>query len=175
MTSVATRPKLCPCPRTCQPLYNSMVCDSRIKDEEADMSQGYSGECVGKMSQEIEFIYGDAPHKNDVNHCVFTPLKGIIRFQENADDLWSAKILISRVLDVLRPLKCVECGESNSLSTHFHQLIPPEVFRPDMTPDEYNNAPRKTYCSECAVRLGLLKPHFKNFGESGLAKYMQSS
>jgi len=173
MTSVATRPKLCPCPRTCTPLYNSMVCDSRIKDEEADMSQGYSGECVGKMTQEVEFVYGGAPHKNDVNRCVFTPLKGIIRFQENADDLWSSLLLLSHALDLLKPIQCVECGENDRL-TRFYQLVPAEHFRVDMTPEEYNNAPRKIYCGMCAVRLGLLKPRFENFGKKGLAKYMQS-
>jgi len=171
--SVATRPKLCPCPRTCTPIYNSMVCDARIKDESADMAQGYSGECIGKMSEAVEFIYGGSPHKNDMNRCVFTPLKGIIRFQENADDFWSSIILLSRALDVLKPIECCECGESSRTSAHFHHLIPKELYRPNMTPEEFNNAPRKIYCSECAVRLGLLKPWLENFGKTGLAKYTQ--
>jgi len=174
-TSVATRPKLCPCPRTCSPIFNSMVADTRIRDQEADMSQGYSGECVGRMSEAVEFIYGGSPHKNDLNRCVFTPLKGIIRFQECTGDIWSSIIVLTEVLSKLQPIECCECGESSRLSAHFHQLIPPEHFRPNMTPEEFNNAPRKIYCSECAVRLGLLKPWFKNFGKSGLAKYTQEA
>lgn len=171
--SVATRPRLCPCARTCTPIWNSMVCDDRIKDEEADMNQGYSGECVGRMNEAVEFIYGGAPHKNEFNRCVFTPLKGIIRFQECADDFWSSIILLSRALDKTHPLQCCECGEDSRTSTHFHHLVPPEIFHANMSAEEYNKAPRKIYCSECAVRLGLLKPWFENFGKSALAKYTQ--
>lgn len=173
--SVATRPKLCPCQRTCSPIFNSMVADSRIKDEEADMNQGYSGECVGKMSEAIEFIYGGSPHRNDLNRCVFTPLKGIIRFQECAGDIESSLLILNRTLDKIQPLQCCECGEGSRTSTTFHHLIPPEHFRSNMTPEEFNSAPRKLYCEKCGVRLGLLKPWFENFGKSGLAKYTQRS
>lgn len=151
-----------------------MVADSRIKDEEADMSQGYSGECIGKMNEPFTFIYGGNPHTNDINHCHFTPLKGIIRFQECADDLWGTMILISRTLDILKPIECCLCGENSRLSAHFHRLIPPELHPENMEPEEFNVAPRNVYCEACAVRLGLLKPHFENFGKEGLAKYMQS-
>lgn len=158
-TSVKTRPKLCPCKRTCSPIWNSMAVDSRIKDEEADMNQGYSGECIGRMEPPVEFIYGGNLHRNEINHCHFTPLKGIIRYQECADDLWGSLILISRALDVLRPIQCTECGQCGRLSSHYWHLVPPESYREEMSPDEFNAAPRKVYCDGCAVRLGLLKWH----------------
>lgn len=151
-----------------------MVGDSRIKDEEADMAQGYSGDCVGKMSEAVEFIYGGASHRNDVNVCVFTPLKGIIRFQETAEDLWSSIILRRAALDKLNPIKCCYCGEDSRLSAHFMGLVDPEwlAAHPNHTPEEYNSAPRKTYCQMCAVYLGLVKPRSENFGKPGLAKYV---
>ena len=173
MTSVATRPKLCPCKNTCAPIYNALVADPRIKDEEADLNQGYSGDCVGRMNPPIEFIYGGNVHHNNLNHCCFTPLKGVIRFQMCADDFWLLFQMAGKVVNEEIPICCCECGEDDRTSTGFYRLIPPDRFRPDMTPEEFNNAPRMTYCIACAVRLGLLKPCEENFGIHGRAKYMQ--
>ena len=173
MTSVAQRPKLCVCPRTCTPIWNAMVCDPRIKDEQGDMAQGYSGECVGQMNDATEFVYGGAIHRNDVNVCVFTPLKGIIRYQENAEDLWSSIVVRRAALDKLNPLVCSNCGEDSRLNSLFLHLIDPDWLKthPRHTSEEYNSAPRKVYCQFCAVGLGLLKPHAENFGKTGFAKW----
>lgn len=171
--TVRERPKLCPCPRTCDPIWNGMVSDPRIKDEEADMSQGYSGECIGKMKEPIAFIYGGAEHRNDCNRCVFTPLKGIIRFQENWEDLGSSILLMEHALEILRPIKCEYCGEESRHSTKFLHLVDRDWLKEhtDHTAEEFNAAPRRTLCLCCAVYLGYIKPHPENFGKRGLAKY----
>ena len=173
MASTRDRPALCVCPKSCMPIYNGCFADDRIKDASGDLSQGYSGECVGKMAVPNEFIYGGNHHKNDLNHCFITPLKGIIRFEECWEDIGNAWHMFSVVLDLLRPLVCCECGVNRRQDATFHQLIPPENWKPGMSCEEYNAAPRKHYCGECGVRMGLLKPHPKNFGDTGLAKYMQ--
>lgn len=172
--TVRERPKLCPCPRTCEPIWNAMVADPRIKDEQADMGdQGYSGDCVGRMKEPFTFVYGGATHTNDCNHCVFTPLKGIIRFQVTWEDLGNMMMMCAKALDVLRPLKCDRCGEDDRFTARFLHLVDPEWLKahPNHTADEYNAAPRKCYCDCCAVYLGVLKPHPENFGIHGLSKY----
>ena len=47
---------------------------------------GQSFTCWGKMEQPVTFIYDGVDHTNDLNCCHYTPLKGLIRWQENADD-----------------------------------------------------------------------------------------
>jgi hypothetical protein len=40
------------------------------------------------MERPVTFIYDGVDHTNDCNACHYTPLKGLIRWQENAAD-WS--------------------------------------------------------------------------------------
>lgn len=78
------RPWLCPEPR-CTPLLNLRDGDYR------DISvpePGQSFFCWGLMAEPVAFSYDGAEHVNDANGCTYTPLKGLIRMQENAAD-WS--------------------------------------------------------------------------------------
>lgn len=73
------RPWCCPEPR-CWLLMNYNVAGTR---------PGESFICFGVMERPVEFSYGGVVHKNDLNHCDYTPLKGVVRWQENEDD-WRA-------------------------------------------------------------------------------------
>lgn len=76
------RPWLCPEPR-CTPLLN-------LRDGDyADITKPEPGQtfvCWGMMEQPVEFTYDGVEHPNDLNDCHYTPLKGLIRYQENAAD-----------------------------------------------------------------------------------------
>jgi hypothetical protein len=80
MTTQVERPYCCPEPR-CTPIHNHGDGESL-----AQPRPGQSFTCLGKMPREIEFAYDGSDHRNDLNRCVYTPLKGIIRFQENVED-----------------------------------------------------------------------------------------
>lgn len=102
------RPPLCPCPVSCQPIYNSIADDDRMKT--GDLDEGYSGDCMG-MAQPTQYVVGGQVHHNNMNHCVFTPLKGIIRFQINPEDVYGMLHLASAVMSELHPERvCKKCG-----------------------------------------------------------------
>ena len=57
------------------------------------------------MEHPVSFTYDGVEHENNLNHCDYTPLKGMIRWQENADD-W--RYLIRRyqmALAIIEPPK----------------------------------------------------------------------
>lgn len=98
-----SRPALCPCARTCTPIWNGLAFDDRVA--RGDLNEGYSGDCIGK-SEPLVYIVGGKRHWNDLNHCFFTPLKGIIRFQICQDDLHAMSEMIRAVLADIDPMKC---------------------------------------------------------------------
>jgi hypothetical protein len=60
------------------------------------------------MAEPVAFSYDGSEHNNDLNHCDYTPLKGVIRWQENEDD-WVA---VQRFFaTALRKLKAGRSGE----------------------------------------------------------------
>jgi hypothetical protein len=74
------RPWCCPEP-TCRPVYQH--------SENENLSRPVPGEsfsCFGRMERPVVFEYDGVSHRNDLNSCHYTPLKGVIRWQENADD-----------------------------------------------------------------------------------------
>ncbi len=71
------RPWCCPEP-TCSPIHNDQV--------EEEPTPGISFICFGRMTRQVVFTYDGERHTNDLNHCDYTPLKGVIRWQENSDD-----------------------------------------------------------------------------------------
>lgn len=114
--SSKTRPPLCPCKETCQPLYNGMAHDERLKT--GDLNEGYSGDCIGK-SIPLDYMVGGNLHQNDMNHCIFTPLKGVIRFQINEGDVDAMLHMCKAVIQELNPDRCCEeCGARHRF-THF--------------------------------------------------------
>lgn len=79
------RPWCCPDPR-CMPLHQLVGAD------DPDLSIPTPGEsffCFGRMAEPVTFIYDGAEHTNDLHSCAYTALKGLIAWQENADD-WRA-------------------------------------------------------------------------------------
>lgn len=77
------RPWCCPEPR-CVPVHT-------LSGSELPLSVAEPGEtflCFGAAPQ-VEFIYDGVKHVNDTRSCTYTPLKGVISYQENADD-WRA-------------------------------------------------------------------------------------
>ena len=71
------RPRCCPEPR-CTPINQ--------EGEPHSDDPGDSWLCLGKLDEPVQFIYGGNEHTNDLSACTYTPLKGVIRFLENADD-----------------------------------------------------------------------------------------
>ncbi len=86
------RPWCCPEP-SCEPLHNDQV--------EVEPTPGVSFICFGKMARPVQFTYDGEQHDNDLNHCDYTPLKGIIRWQENLDDWRYIVMRYQRALKVL--------------------------------------------------------------------------
>ncbi len=52
----------------------------------SDARPGDSFACFGIMPQQIVFTYDGDRHENDLRSCVYTPLKGMVAWQENAND-----------------------------------------------------------------------------------------
>ena len=78
------RPWLCPEPR-CTPVMN-------LYDSDLDITQPAPGEtfmCWGVMERPVTFVYDGVEHPNNCNGCAYTPLKGLLRFQEKPSD-WEA-------------------------------------------------------------------------------------
>lgn len=80
------RPWCCPEPTRCVVLHQLVGAD------DPDLSNPTPGEswvCFGRMVEAIQFVYDGAEHNNDLRSCHYTPLKGVVANQENADD-WRA-------------------------------------------------------------------------------------
>ena len=86
------RPWCCPEPR-CAPILNDQV--------QAVPTPGDSFICFGQMPEPVEFSYDGSVHRNDLNHCDYTPLKGVIRWQENPDDWRYVHRIYGRALSKL--------------------------------------------------------------------------
>lgn len=74
------RPWCCPEPR-CTPLHQ--LSDS---DDLSTPTPGDSFSCWGRLGAEVAFSYDGVDHRNDLRSCHYTPLKGLVMWQENADD-----------------------------------------------------------------------------------------
>lgn len=91
------RPWCCPDPH-CTPLYHYNVY--------VDSPQpGESFSCFGIMERPIEFTYDGKKHKNDLSHCDYTPLKGVIKWQENEDDWFALERMFAKARQKLRAYK----------------------------------------------------------------------
>ena len=88
-------------------------CEIIITDfTEASFDQGFSFVCYGKMKKKHLFIERETKHENDISRCVYTPLKGMIRFFECFEDLCSDIALQIIVMDKLQPLICDVCKQT---------------------------------------------------------------
>ena len=92
------RPWLCPEPR-CTPLHN--LRDGDYKDIRV-AEPGQTWFCAGQMSQPIHFNYDGVDHPNDLRSCAYTPLKGLIAWQENETDWENLRDFYGMALRKLR-------------------------------------------------------------------------
>ena len=90
------RPWCCPEPRCAPLLTHNLYANPTLPGE--------SWVCFGRMAEPIEFIYDGKKHANDLSHCDYTPLKGVIRWQENEDDWRALAKMFSRALEKLLAL-----------------------------------------------------------------------
>jgi len=86
----------------CEPIF------SRYSRENFD--KGASCFCYGQMTTEHIFTAKATEHINDLSHCLYTPLKGIIRFFLNENDAYVEFLSICAVLDTISPHICKSCG-----------------------------------------------------------------
>jgi len=145
------RPECCPDRIACKPILVFWQTDKEQLDK------GYSGSCWGYCG-ERRFIYGEAEHRNDLSHCVITPLKGVIRFFTVWSDLGNDSLELRRLLYMLSPNECEECKTSRIHENLTSYIIQRE---PEL---------RRWLCLGCAVRLGVVEFHSENIG-TGRAVY----
>ena len=83
-------------PRCCPDQYCELYF-ATFHDEE---DPGDSFDCYGKIEPQTFSLYGNV-HTNDISHCTYTPLKGMIRYFENKDD---QDLMIGRMFRLLAML-----------------------------------------------------------------------
>lgn len=125
------RPKLCP-EKNCKPVWNKLDDEWWIK--------GGSGACVGILKDPVKFVYKEIVHVNDYCWCEFTPLKGVVKFMKNFDDAWGDFLMLTTIMDKLRPRYCKECGFISRKEDSI-------VYKLD----------EGDYCQKCMVRLGKVE------------------
>ena len=96
-----TRPKFC-FDQTCEIIYSTF--------NEEQYIEGFSFFCFGKLKQTHIFKEKEVVHDNNLSHCYYTPLKGMIRFFVNQEDLWGEANAKLAVLNRLIDVKCNTCG-----------------------------------------------------------------
>ena len=104
------RPPFC-YDKECEVIY------STYKDE--DFDKGFSFFCFGKLKEAHIFKEKKVEHVNDLSHCYYTPLKGMIRFFVNTEDLWKEATSKLAVLNKLVEVICEKCGSKMyKVATH---------------------------------------------------------
>jgi len=104
------RPPFC-YDKKCKVIY------STYKSE--DFKDGYSFSCYGKLPKTHIFIEKKAKHINNFSCCIYTPLKGMIRFFMCEDDLWGEAQALIGVMNRIKKIKCPKCkGPSPKVITH---------------------------------------------------------
>lgn len=91
-----SRPWCCPEPR-CTPVHQVVGDDPNL----AIAQPGESFICFGKNDDTIEFMYDHHYHRNDLRSCSYTPLKGVVANQENADDWRAIANAYKKALDAI--------------------------------------------------------------------------
>lgn len=97
MSKKFLQPRMCP-ELKCTPLFQW---PSDIPDNEP----GESWHCFGCMQAEVVFEYDGNKHANDLRSCCYTPLKGLIAWQENRMDWWGMRRAYDRALKKLDEYK----------------------------------------------------------------------
>jgi len=88
--------------KICEVIYSTF--------QQEHFDDGYSFFCYGKLKKPHLFIEKKAKHLNQLSHCYYTPLKGMIRFFVTIGDLWGEINAKLAVMNILQPLgRCFKC------------------------------------------------------------------
>jgi len=101
--------------------------------------KGTSFTCCGRLTTVQEFKHKETVHSNTHSYCIYTPLKGLIRFFINHEDAWGDILALDVVIgDSVAPWQCISCGVYGStIGTRITQY-----------------ADGVKLCDKCAVREG---------------------
>jgi hypothetical protein len=78
------RPPFCP-DYTCKPLIRPLT-----DHDNHDLAQpGYAVFCFGRLAEPIDWTFAGVEHHEDLSNCQMSPLKGNVRWLDNAAD-WQA-------------------------------------------------------------------------------------
>ena len=102
--------------------------------------KGYSYFCFGKLKTPHRFVEKECEHINNYCHCIYTPLKGALRFYISQDDAWIYQLGACHILNNAEPLFCDECGFIDRVAN---------------TVIYYSNGDK--LCPLCSLRLGKKK------------------
>ena len=89
MVRVNTRPNICP-DLACQALESTF--------DPLNFKLGYSFHCVGILPEAHTVQWRDSVHCNSHSLCIYTPLKGIIRFLMTVEDFESISSDLKRAV-----------------------------------------------------------------------------
>lgn len=97
--------------------WSCRILVSTFDDDSFD--KGHSFFCFGKLEKKQVFVDKETTHENDISHCYYTPLKGMIRFFMNTEDLWGEAQAKIRVLNKLVEVDCLKCdGKMQKVIRH---------------------------------------------------------
>ncbi len=80
------RPAFCP-DRACTPLIHPLTDPDNM--EPGVGRPGFAVFCWGRLAEPLDWTFGGVEHHEDLSNCQFSPLKGVVRWLDNAED-WSA-------------------------------------------------------------------------------------
>ena len=94
------------------------------------MYNPHSFDCVGRLKEPHEFVWKQITHRNEYCHCIFTPLKGMIKFLLTALDADATIGLMQVVLDDAKPAICVGCGAKGHVGAAGFYMMHDKVYCP---------------------------------------------
>jgi len=119
------RPRICP-DLQCELLWSDFL--------PSFVEQGYSFCCVGRLAEPHEFVWREVTHRNDFCFCQYSPMKGMIKFLMDRNDIEHQMAVLNMALKSMGKVLCSECGGEG-------------VY--------YHTVGEKNYCPMCALRIGL--------------------
>jgi len=92
------RPCKCIDKDNCNPIF-------RDCNNATDVAEGRGFVCAGTMEREKTFRYNNVSHANDINLCWYTPLKGVIQYHLNKNDVFMLGMFFEGLLDKINFLE----------------------------------------------------------------------
>lgn len=105
------RPRICP-DLQCELLWSDFL--------PSFVEQGYSFCCIGRLPTPHEFVWREVTHRNDFCLCQYSPMKGMIKFLMDRNDIEHQMAVLNMALRLVENKRCAECGgESGSCEKRF--------------------------------------------------------